>query len=172
MILDTGHTITWTEGGRKTLETLKQPFKKIVIVGKNLVPQSSMWQWHILYPKSMTQLVSESVILWQRTVEGGSCFLPPQPSWAKLWRKTRHKTESSQKSTMFPTKRAKKKTVTRLSILRECRVTWTVSARESLCLQNTNCWEARPDTCKAVSSISELYSEHSRQTELSELENV
>ena len=86
-----------------------------------------MWQWHILYPKSMTQLVSESVILWQRTVEGGSCFLPPQPSWAKLWRKTRHKTESSQKSTMFPTKRAKKKTVTRLSILRECRVTWTVS---------------------------------------------
>ena len=121
--------------------------------------------------RSMAQLVSESVILWQRIVEGGSCFLPPPPSGAKLWRKTPHKTERRvlKKAPCFRRKEPRKN---RDSSLSSENLVWSGQSplRESLCLQNTHCWEARPDTWKAVSGISELYSEHSRKTELSELE--
>ena len=87
--------------------------------------------------------MSESVILWQqRIVEGGSCFLPPPPSGAKLWRKTPHKTERRvlKKAPCFRRKEPRKN---RDSSLSSENLVWSGQSplRESLCLQNTNCWE-------------------------------
>ena len=67
--------------------------------------------------RSMAQLVSESVILWQRIVEGGSCFLPPPhrpagPSWGE-----RHHTKQRGeflKTHHVSDEKSQEKTVTRL----------------------------------------------------------
>ena len=91
-----------------------------------------------------TVLGSESVILWQQIVEGGSCFLPPPPSGAKLWRKTpHHKTERRVLKKAAPCFRRIEPRKNRDSSLSSENLMWSGQSplRESLCLQNTNCWE-------------------------------